>query len=167
MKQRSYKASVINRTNTPYVEPKDSFVAKDKEGDMEPTKSERQRLEEIRKHDQLKNINAFQSVEDRIARSSLFIQYHVDNKLKEYFSRKTDTRFRQNLFTIDKYYEWAYRDEGGTRQRAPLYIDKPQNEWAIKDCESKAKACKELGIRYAFILAGDTMDVVLMRLGEI
>ena len=159
--KKSFKASVINRETPPYVEAIQSIKRENKEHDIEPTIHEKVRL------DHLKNSNAFASPEELIARSTHFIRYHRDERMKEYFSKKTNTRFRQNLYTFDKYFEFAYVEVNGRRERKPLYIDFAENEYAVKDCVEKTKACKELGIRYAYIIAGDKIDVILDRLGEI
>lgn len=170
--KRAFKAGVIKSNGAQYVEPKDSVRPSDKDGDEINVRHEArvkrmEQQEQIRK-DNLKSIDAFQSLEDKVAKSAVYLMFHCVDKLKKYFDENPKFKFRPNLYHVDKFYEFAYiENPNGTRVKAPLYLDLPLTEYAITDAKEKQIACKKLGLRYAYILPGDRLDVLLDRLGEL
>lgn len=98
------------------------------------------------------NQTAFTTIPEIIAESKSYEKNVLIEKLKTLYPQDPD------MFYIEYYYPWAVN--------GPLYVDCPEFQADIEECEKKRKVMVELGLRYLIMRPCITEKDARMQLGE-
>jgi hypothetical protein len=115
------------------------------------------RVVALQRGDRLKSTHEFQSLAEKVARSSIFQKNYYHPTLKSRFN------FADRIKRIDMMFPYAVI--GPTDKKVQLLVDFPKNDREVEVCVRKAVMLKELGEHYCYIDPTTTLYDALNQLG--
>lgn len=107
-------------------------------------------IQQEAKREATESVMSFETLPEKLAHSRLYIRNHTVKVLKDSFP--TDT----SMWHVDLMYPQA--------SGSPLYIDEPEFEYNIKQCERKRAVMKKAGLRYVILKKDTKFDEAILQL---
>ena len=115
------------------------------------------KLIENNSRDIVKPVQEFNTLEEQVAKSTVFIKNYYLEDLREKY------KYQDRVKRFDKFF--LYARLGDSFDTTTLYVDRPLSEYDVEICYKKSKIMKDLGLNYVIIENDTTLFDAYNQLG--